>query len=292
MDIIAILSFKTKEPLNLTIVSRKCNIYLDTQQDGVNPDDLHSSREKWSPRLFGRLSSFIRSKAMMQHHYKSASSFNADDYDDNGGHIELIADRNRMNQMSDSPRNILDRYKRNFYFQNRSKLNKLRVNQRQQHANNKTTTDPTYKYHPILRHPTRMFPAGPLYPSDLVGSFDENSSIGRYYKNYPEINDCALRLFKYMAQNKDSAGNYCQARLEVMICSGSCVTSEYPDYTIPYKRSLHRSCNFVGRVQRTAILNDCSSPSVDESLKIYNYFEPIDCECKTCDNNQTLCLTT
>lgn len=210
-------------------------------------------------------------------------------------------DAKRSGQVADPLRDALNRFKRNFY-QNRLRLklrdkielanrlnatkmyqNQLYHQQRLPHAS---------KQHSDVHLSVTLAPVErALQPTDLVRIFQEDYDGKQKYAN-SNGDDCALRKFRYLAQNKDEEGNFCRGPIEVSICSGSCVTSEYPDYTIPYKRAQHRSCNFEGKLKRHTILNDCSSPFVEDSLRVYRYFEPIQCKCKTCESNQTLCLTT
>lgn len=130
-----------------------------------------------------------------------------------------------------------------------------------------------------------------LQPNDLVTILNMNSQQSATSK--PVSKGCALRGFRYRAINDDGYGNNCTGEVEINICAGSCVTSDFPDYTIPYKRSYHTSCNFDGQKARVIELNECSSPKAYySSLRYYRYIEPVNCKCKTCKSKQALCLTT
>lgn len=102
--------------------------------------------------------------------------------------------------------------------------------------------------------------------------------------------ECNKRQYTFKAVKRDDLGNKCSGILKATICYGSCDTGEIADWIFPFKKSIHKVCSHGQRVRRRVILPECSSSSVDPSLREYHYVDAKTCVCQKCNPAETTCL--
>lgn len=102
--------------------------------------------------------------------------------------------------------------------------------------------------------------------------------------------ECNKRQYRFKASKRDGDGNKCSGLVTATICYGSCDTGEIADWLFPHKKSIHKVCSHGLRVRRRALLTECSSDSVEPSLREYHYVDAKTCVCQKCNSADTTCL--
>lgn len=120
--------------------------------------------------------------------------------------------------------------------------------------------------------------------------YNSKSSLG--LTNGPKHSslECNKRHYTFKAVKRDDSGNKCTGIVRATICYGGCDTGEIADWIFPHKKSVHKVCSHGLRVRRRVVLTECTSNSVDPSLREYHYVDAKSCVCQKCNPADTTCL--